>query len=163
MPIATKQVTRRRELHFSSLDEVLLDAETITAGNHSTLGNWSAGQILMHLARTMDSSIDGGPFRPPWPVRLLGRLIWKRRILKRGMPAGFKLPELAERHLVPGPTTVEAGLKALREAMARLATTSKRAPHGVFGPLTVDEWNRLHCRHAELHLSFIVPQSEGEP
>jgi hypothetical protein len=29
----------------------------------------------------------------------------------------------------------------------------------MLGKLSIDEWNRLHCRHAELHLSFMHPSS----
>jgi len=28
--------------------------------------------------------------------------------------------------------------------------------------MTRDEWNRLHCHHAALHLSFLVPESTGD-
>jgi hypothetical protein len=30
----------------------------------------------------------------------------------------------------------------------------------VLGPLTNAEWEQLHLRHAELHMSFVVP-AEG--
>jgi hypothetical protein len=36
-----------------------------------------------------------------------------------------------------------------------LKTEPRRKPSPLFGELTIDEWNQLHCRHAELHLSFI--------
>ncbi len=45
----------------------------------------------------------------------------------------------------------------LRQAIHRLQTEEKRAPNPVLGKLTREEWDRLHCRHAELHLSFLVP------
>jgi Protein of unknown function (DUF1569) len=28
----------------------------------------------------------------------------------------------------------------------------------VFGPLTREEWDRVHLTHASLHLSFLIPQ-----
>jgi hypothetical protein len=59
--------------------------------------------------------------------------------------------------LTPGETETAAGLKGLREAFSRLKATDQRAEHVVFGPLTKEEWNRFHCRHAEMHLSFIIP------
>ncbi|MBX9787841.1 MAG: DUF1569 domain-containing protein [Pirellulales bacterium] len=34
---------------------------------------------------------------------------------------------------------------------------TRRVPHPVIGRLSVDQWNRFHLRHAELHLSFFVP------
>jgi hypothetical protein len=30
-------------------------------------------------------------------------------------------------------------------------------PNPVFGAMTPEDWKRLHLRHAELHLSFVVP------
>jgi len=42
--------------------------------------------------------------------------------------------------------------------VARLQATTKRYPSPAFGPLTLEEWDQLHLRHAELHLSFFVPR-----
>ena len=50
MPIATSKVTNRRKVQYTSLQDVLSDAERLTRGNFNTLGNWSAGQIFMHRA-----------------------------------------------------------------------------------------------------------------
>jgi hypothetical protein len=36
-----------------------------------------------------------------------------------------------------------------------LKTEPQRHPSPFFGTLTNEEWDALHCRHAELHLSFI--------
>ncbi len=30
--------------------------------------------------------------------------------------------------------------------------------HPVFGAMNVEQWNQFHLRHAEMHLSFIVPE-----
>jgi len=158
--VSTKQVGGRRELRFSSLDEVLQDAERLAAGRVRELGNWSLGQVLMHLARSIDASVDGAAFRAPWPARLASRL-FKKRILNGSMPAGFRLPQKVREHFEPGETSTEAGLKALREATARYLATDRRASHPLFGSLTESEWDRLHLRHAELHLSFIVPAKEA--
>ena len=34
---------------------------------------------------------------------------------------------------------------------------SKRSRSPFLGELTNEEWTKLQCRHAELHLSFLVP------
>jgi hypothetical protein len=49
-------------------------------------------------------------------------------------------------------------LNELRAAIDRLNREPKRAPSPVFGKMTREEWDQLHLRHAELHLSFFVPE-----
>ena len=34
-----------------------------------------------------------------------------------------------------------------------------RAKHPMLGDLTKEEWNKVHLKHASLHMSFLVPQS----
>jgi len=156
--INTGRVAERRRLHFNGLDDVLAEVELLAKSKEiRTLGNWSAGQVLKHLAVVMDKSVDGFVYRVPAVVRLLARLLVKRRFLTRPMAAGFKLPPNATAELGPPETTLEEGLRAIRHAIGRLRSETRRAAHPVFGTLTADEWERLHCRHAELHLSFLVP------
>jgi len=157
--IDTGKVTGRRQVHFNNLDDVLADATALAAsGNVKTLGNWSAGQIFEHLARTYNLSIDGFPPVMPGFVRFLLRLFMKRRFLRKPMPPGFKLPAKAEA-LLPPPIGLQEGFAHLSDAVQRLKTTATRMPNPVVGRLSREEWDQLHCRHAELHLSFIVPVS----
>jgi hypothetical protein len=136
----------------------LADAERLSGGQIKTLGNWSPGQVYMHLARSMNDSIDGSKMKVSWFMRLLAGML-KNKVLSGPMSAGFKLPKDAEKVLVPGPTSTEEGLAALRAAITRQQTETKRAPSPAFGPLTKDEWHKLHLNHAALHMSFLVPQS----
>jgi|SRR5579859_5749591 len=156
--VDTKNVSGRRQLQFNSLDDVLADAETLArAGKIRTLGNWTPGQIFKHLAITMNAQIDGMPLRPPWIFRVMGRLIFKKQILKKGMRPGFQLPANAVATLIPpATTTIQEGLESLRAAVQRLKTDHSRVPSPFLGPLTEDESNRIQFRHAELHLSFLV-------
>jgi hypothetical protein len=158
MSVDTRKVAGRRTLHFANLDEVLADVERLAQTKARTLGNWSAGQVLKHLALTMNSSIDGFAFRAPWMFRVLGFLGMKHFVLRRKMPPGFRLPEAGEKALVPPPCTFEEGVAAIRQAIQRQRTEEKRSPNPVLGPLTRDEWELLHCQHAALHLSFLVPE-----
>jgi hypothetical protein len=135
---------------------VLADAERISQGEVMALGNWSAGQIFLHLARSLNSSIDGSDTNLSWLFRLMGRLM-KKRVLRGPMPPGFKLPASAARTLVPGPTSTDEGLAALRAAIARQEREPNRAPSPFLGPLTNEEWTQLHLTHAALHMSFLVP------
>jgi hypothetical protein len=155
MSVATNKVQDRRELHFNSVEEILADVERLAQGKIRPLGNWSAGQILKHLAVVMDGSIDGPGFRLPWYMRLLGRML-RNSVLNRPMSAGFQLPSYAAKVLVPPPINFEEGLAAFRHAVHRQQTETGRQPSVFLGPLTAEEWTRLHCRHAELHLSFLT-------
>ncbi len=161
MPINTGRVRGRRKLELESLDEVLCECERLAAAPHiKLLGNWSLGQIFFHLAAALHMSIDGSGHRPPWFIRLLGPIILKPIVL-RGMSAGFQLPEPVERQIVAAaPVSTEEGLQQLRKAVRRFREESQRAPHNVFGKLTGAQWNQLHLRHSELHLSFAEDASD---
>ncbi len=159
MPIATSKVPNRREVQYTSLQDVLADAERLVHGNYKTLGNWSAGQIFLHLAKSFNDSIDGSDMRLPWYLKLLGPLL-KKKLLRGPMAPGVKLPASVAKVTVPGPTSTEEGMTALRSAIARLESESKRVSSPFLGAMTKDEWNRLHLNHSALHMSFLVPQSE---
>jgi hypothetical protein len=156
--INTAMVTGRRTLHFNSLEDISADVEKLARAKEiQTLGNWSAGQVLKHLAITMNGSVDGFKAMMPGPVRFLIRLFFKRRFLTKTMPPGFKMSAKIAAELLPGPVSLEEGLESFRQAMRRLQTEEKRAGHIALGPLTRDEWVQMHCRHSELHLSFLIP------
>jgi Protein of unknown function (DUF1569) len=160
MPVATSKVPNRRDVHYASLQDVLADAERLSHGGFNTLGNWSAGQIFLHLARSMNDSIDGSDMRLPWYLKLLGPLL-KKKLLGGPMAPGVMLPESVAKVTVPGPTTTEEGMAALRSAIARLESESKRAPSPFLGAMTKEEWNRLHLNHSALHMSFLVSHNQG--
>ncbi|MFI5459471.1 MAG: DUF1569 domain-containing protein [Isosphaerales bacterium] len=156
--VDTTKVTERRQVHFDSLDDILADVERLAKSpNIKALGNWSPGQVLSHLAIALNKSIDGYENRPPALVRVVARSLFKRRFLTKTMSAGFKLPAKAMDELTTPPVPFEEGLQSFRQAIRRLKTETKRAPNPVLGELTPAEWIQFHCRHAELHLSFLVP------
>jgi len=156
--VDTGKVSDRRQLHFAGLEDLRADVERLGKCREiRTLGNWSAGQVLKHLAIAMDKSIDGFTNRPPAVIRFFLRLLFKRRFLTKSMSPGFKLPERAVGELVPASTTLEEGLDSIRRGLGRLQSETRRSPHPAIGALTLEEWNQVHCRHAELHLSFLIP------
>jgi hypothetical protein len=157
MRVDSKTVEGRRRLKFSSFDEVIADAEHLASSPGTrTLGNWPLGQLLTHLARTINLSIDGIDVKAPVIMRLMGPLI-KRRLLKAGMPPGFNLPKDREAGAYPPVSSPREGVEMLRAAVARTSREKMTARHPVFGALTHDEWTRLHLHHAAMHLSFAVP------
>jgi len=94
MAVNTKKVTGTRDLKFASLDEVLAAAEAIDPATATTLGNWSAAQIVEHVARFMTASREGFPpeLKPPLLVRLPFMLV-RGLVVNRKPPRGVKLPQ----------------------------------------------------------------------
>jgi len=108
----------------------------------------------------MECSLDGFPFRMPFYWRALGVFL-KKHTLERGMPSGVGFPGPSRATLTPPEISDEAGVDRLRRAIARLQHEPQRAASPLLGKLSVDEWNAFHCRHAELHLGFLVPSDQG--
>jgi hypothetical protein len=157
MSVATKTAQGRRELNLRSLDEVVADAEKLVASpNTKTLGNWPLSQLLTHLATMINGSIDGYSAKAPWFIRLIGPF-FKGRVLKNKMLPGFKLPKDVEIGFFPRVSSPQEALERLRTAVGRLESERMTTRHPILGKLTHDQWTRLHLRHAELHLSFAVP------
>lgn len=135
--------------------ELLADAERHRESQPRMLGNWSEGQIYQHLALSIHAMIDGAPLSIPPPAQWLIRTFLKRWLLSRPLPAGFKLTGRA-RLLLPDETTAAAGLTGLREAIVRVENASVLAPHPALGACSRAESMAFQCRHAELHMSFMV-------
>ncbi len=150
----TKQCPRR-EVHYVSLEQMLGDVDRLARSNAPTTGNWSMAQIFEHLATTIDKSVDGFGIMAPWPMRVVGKF-FKQRFLHKPMSAGFKLPPRAAAVLVPGEQELTAAQEHIHSAVGRFHAATKVHPHPVLETLTRDEWNLLHLRHCELHMSFIA-------
>jgi hypothetical protein len=160
MAVATKSGATRRIVEYTTLQDIIRDAEALAAQPVETLGARSLGEILGHLSLAMKYSIDGfPPMGTPLALRLLGPWL-KRWILTRPLKPGFKLPDEGDAIIWPTGMTTATGLRHLRHAVFRLELETQRAPHFIFGQLTPDQWDRLHRNHAALHMSFVKP-AEG--
>lgn len=157
MTINTSKVTGRRKLAFNTLDEILDDVDYLCQGKVRSLGNWSPGQNLNHLTILMLGCLDGIDVKVPFLTRTAVSLI-KRRILTKQMSPGLQLPKAAAA-LLPSETTWEQGVQEIRTALNRMKTESQRHAHPVLRELSREQWDQLHCRHCELHLSFLVPEA----
>ncbi|MCA9038847.1 MAG: DUF1569 domain-containing protein [Planctomycetaceae bacterium] len=155
MTVNTKKVAGRREVRYTSYADMMNDVEQMAVGEVRTLGNWSYGQILQHLATSLDSSIEGTGFMLPAPMRWLFTLLMKNRFLYKAIPAGFK----TSGKFIPGETSVEEGLMALRHSVERQSQEETCAPHPAFGKITKEEWDAFNLRHAEMHMSFVVKET----
>ena len=156
MPVNTAKVEGRRKLAYTSLEEVLADADRLSSGPVKVLGNWSAGQVFKHLALAYHGSIDGITITFPWPLRLMAG-VFRKKLISGQMPAGYTLPSEGTKAMAPGPTSTEEGLADLHAAVARLERESHRAKHPMFGAIGKEEWHKIHLQHASLHMSFLVP------
>lgn len=159
--IKTSKVKDRRRLHFDSLSDIAAEVERLAnAREIKALGNWTSGQVFKHLSIVMNGAIDGINFKLPFPMRMIvpvAVLVMKSRILNKPMPSGFSLNADAAKILVPPPTSLEDGLAAIRNGLRRLTNEPGRVTHPFMGKLNTEEWEKLQCRHCELHLSFLVP------
>ena len=157
----TKRVRGRRAVRFESYQDLVNDAAVLVATGARALGNWNVGQVFAHLAQAIDFSISGFPSAAPWWVRLAAPL-FRRRILRGPMPAGFKSPyPAAQPDLAFESVSPAEGFAMLERAVARVQLDTERALHPVFGELSLDEWDQFHLRHAELHASFLIPLAEA--
>ena len=151
---------QRRIVVYATLQEFLDDVRRLVSSDVTTVGNWSFAQILEHLARAIDASIDGFSFRAHWLLRTLVAPLIKNRLLTRPMKPGFNLPRRADGYLPPAGIDLDTAREHLETAAARISTTRPAAAHPFLGKLSDREWLALHLRHAELHMSFVVPQPE---
>ena len=150
----------RRSLRLSTLDEILQDAEAITAGPHHTTADWTAAQNIWHVTFLIDGAVNGIPIRMPFFVPWVMRLVMKRRALARGFPTGLQPPAVLRKRvkpiMPPADVTLEDALAYLRSSVAAASKPGAMThPSPVFGPMTHAQWLQFHCRHAELHFSFI--------
>ncbi|MDG2389362.1 MAG: DUF1569 domain-containing protein [Planctomycetaceae bacterium] len=147
----------RRPVEYTSISAVLSDAEFLTVHPHRTVGSWSYGKILQHLADSYNRSIDGFGYKNAFIIRIIAGNFMKKKFLREKMPAGFKLPKAQEEKLPSQETSIEESLANLKQAIARFECEEARADHPAFGKLTSEEWIQLHLRHSELHMSFVKP------
>lgn len=151
---------KRRPLRLESIDEALREIDRIVAahrqGRLRTLGNWTPGQTLAHVAAWIEYGYDGYPIAPPpWFVRPLLKLMLKR-YLRKGMPSGVRIPGTPQGTVGLDEMPLEAAADRLRTAFERLQRKEPARYHSpAFGPLSDDERIKLNLRHAELHLSFL--------
>jgi len=161
--IDTRKVAPRRTLRFHTLHEILRDVEQIGAVTSETGesicadGNWTPAQIVEHVTFFIDGAIDGFTFTAPLPIRVLARP-FKKRILTKPMKPGIKLPARMSVVLPDPETTWDDAVSALRDAVARIDCGERMMqPSPLLGEMTHEDWVNLHCRHAEMHFSFMHP------
>lgn len=168
MSVRTATVAERRPLQLHSIreleDEVNRIVQSSERGRVRTTGDWTAGQILQHVGRLLEFSLDGFPFRAPWPTRLICTVMkwlsWPL-LLRLAFRPGHRLPAAA---LEPSPAvTVGEAAAYLLGQLARVQRGQAMVQPSPFeGHISHAQWVKAHLRHAELHFSFIhYGPSEG--
>jgi hypothetical protein len=165
--VDTRLVGNRRRVRLQTLDDLEAEIERLTAaaaaGKVRPLGNWSPAQVLWHVGRFMEPSIDSFPFRyrrgPQWLVWLFRRVAWRWLIAKAFRP-GFKNPP--EAALEPSPSVSLAEAAAyLRQQIGRIRSGERMTQAcSAEGPYSHEQWVYIHLRHAELHLGFLAIEAE---
>jgi len=160
MPVDPKKA-QRRPLRFERLTDAVADAERLLEAGYTPHGNWSLGQIGEHLAKPLHWTIDGYPLKAPLPIRLMGTYVLKNRLITKGFPSGVKLKRKFAVMLPTIDTAKDAeGVTLFREAVDRFTADPSQAtqPNPLVGSMTPEQYEQFHCRHAELHLSFLEPR-----
>lgn len=158
--ISTAKVAGRRKLWFENVAQAEVEIDRIVAADQAgtlrAIGNWSPGQILNHIAAWIEYGYEGYPIGPPpffirWLLKRMGR-----RYLRRGMPAGARIPKIPQGTFGQDDSSVHEAAQRAKRALARLAS-GERALHDspAFGPMSHEERIQLNLRHAELHLGFL--------
>ena len=162
MSDAASPTDQRRKLRFTSVDDVIAEAERLAGaereGRLKQLGNWTLGQIINHLATWAEFAYCGYPpsVRAPLPVRMILRML-RNKILTQGMTPGINIRGIPGGTLGTERVPTEQALPRLRAALETLRQTCPPGPNPVFGRMSHDQWIALNLRHAELHFGYLVP------
>lgn len=160
--VKTSKVKERRSLRFGRLSDLVADVDSFGGQVRST-GNWTPGQIVEHVAKFIECSLDGFPVRDAsLLVRGFAKMM-RSSILIKPMRAGFKIPGNFKA-MAPGPdVTWDDAVARLKKVVQRIdkggERMAQRSP--LLGFLEHEEWIQLHCRHAEMHFSFLQPGKEA--
>jgi hypothetical protein len=151
---------KRREISFSSLDEIISDMETLARSEHETSGSHSFEKIVQHLAITNEMVVGNiTPPKLPWYMRMAMPFL-KNGILNNPVQPGFKLPNNSMQEFFWPQSDVD-----LKEAIENFRTSVKayrdKGPlsvHPVFGKATREQIDKMVLSHAAMHLSFVHPK-----
>ena len=162
MTVKTSQVTDRRSLRFGRMADLVADVDSLGVDVVAT-GNWNPGQIVDHVTKVIVFSLDGFEVpKAPLPLRLIGSLI-KNATLNKPMKPGVKLPGKFS-FMLPGDVAWDDARRRLAEVVARFDGGERMTrPSPIFGELSHEQWIQLHCRHAEMHFSFLNCDPPGSP
>lgn len=145
-----------RELHFSNLDEILAEAKRIAAQPECpSRGTWTPAQNIWHVGRVILASVEGFPADVPFFFKLVGPLL-RNRFTQRAFNPGITVPsKLAEHFVADSTVTANQALELFEQAVAKRRDQGYIPASPLFGKMTSQQWEQMHCRHAEMHFGLI--------
>jgi hypothetical protein len=163
MTVNTKDVQDRRTLSFQKIEDLKAEIDRIASTSTQVSGNWTAGQIIEHLASTMRMAITRNlGWKAPLLMRILSPICFKKKFLTQTIPSGFNIPDGAK-HLFAPPekASIQEAAETFNKAYENYINSSFVAKHPFLGKLTRDQWDQFQLRHAEMHLSFVMDVAEN--
>lgn len=120
-------------------------------------GTWSTAQICEHMAASIEHSMSGYPVMRNVIIRAtIGRIVLGRFLARGAMShdrnapiPGLPMPETTTSH--------DAAVKRLLAAIdAFTQFRGEPAPHFVYGPVTREQYDRVHAMHIADHLGDLA-------
>ena len=109
---------------------------------------WGIAVGLSMLAVAISSPIVGG---------IADHAGVRKRMLVAPMKPGVNLPRKFSFLVPESRTTWDEAVDRFRAVLTKLDTTRMTHRSPVLGKLSHEQWVQLHCRHAEMHFSFMHP------
>ena len=146
--------TQRRALRLADVAQIMPEVRRLVPAHH-TVGNWSLGQICRHLVASVIGSMEGFDLRNHRVKRFFIRRKMLEVALTKGIPPGWTVdPNLTP----PSYVNLDEVVEALAGAIERYQRhKGKLHAHPLFGELSGEVWDQVHCVHCAHHLSFAVP------
>ncbi|XAL98141.1 DUF1569 domain-containing protein [Phycisphaeraceae bacterium D3-23] len=151
----------RRDLTFNSLDEVLADIKALPAEGLTAAGKWTPAENVEHVSKAIGYTVHGFPDCKPSKIQkvLFTTMVklFGRKMLTMKLSPGIKFPKGMEFFEPEKGVAWDEAVRRLEQNIADAKTKKMTHPSPVAGDLGHEKWTLMHCRHAELHFSFIHP------
>lgn len=143
---------------MKTLDRTTVDhyAERLSRITSDTKPGWGSLRpetLMSHLRRILEVSLEEQSL-PDYPMPLSKTVLFRWLMIHLPWPKGARSPET----LFPDPEgDLDTERRNLIDAMRRFAEALARDPKRrtrspLLGPITLQDWARLHARHLEHHL-----------
>lgn len=133
--------------------EIIGRIEALSPQSTRQWGTMTAPQMLVHCRKVAEAAVGEFKLRSSFLLRLFGRFIKKKMF---AAPRFAKNAPTAPQYKVNAPVEdFETERRRLLEIISRFQKGPQSIPdkkHPVFGPLTDEEWGRLHYMHLDHHL-----------
>ena len=156
----TTSTLSRRELTLDRLEDALSECTRLLDSGYTQAGNWTLGQMCLHLRLTMEANMHG---YPRWmtalgmPLRPILRAFALPRILAGNSISGIRT---AGMFVPPRGLDDTEQVKLFEECVREFENHAEPLhPHPGFGRMTHEEFGRFHAAHAAHHLGFLIPPS----